>query len=917
MNLRIRKFSRLVLVPIGMLMFSGLVIAQFQPTAEQMRIINQLPPAQRQQALSALRQMQSQAEVDRSQANISEPLTKAVAKDSIVDVARRTQPPELEAEPASRVVIDLTPKSSLTANELKQLDEDPVLGQIQGSHFYKLDESGVLHLPGLAGIQLLGLNNDAIMQRLGAEPSLNVFDISAVLLDVQPIGTAALEPFGYDLFESNELGFDPPMAGPVPSDYALGPGDSIRVQLFGNVNGIYELNVSRDGVLNLPELGPITVSGLRFSEFRDDLKNRVEEMLIGTQISVTMGQLRTIRVFVLGDAKRPGSYVVSSLATISSALYRSGGLSEIGSMRNIALKRQGKTVATLDLYDLLLNGDTSTDRRLQSGDVIFVPPIGNTISVSGAVRRPAIYEVKAGATISDVIQLAGGFNSEAYPDAARLERIDNERRRIVLSFNVGSVPGSNKVVKNGDTLVIPTVLPEINDAVVLNGHVHRPGTYQWRPGMRLTDLIPSALDLSPGADADYVLIRRESRTDRSVDVLSADLGAALRDPGGAKDIELRGRDTVHVFSLAFGRQRIIAPILEQLRLQSQFGSVYNEVSINGQIRAPGAYPLEAGMRVSDLIRAGGNMAEGAYALDAELTRFVVVDGEYRTKEIIDVDLEAILSGNQTADLSLVAHDRLRISLVPGWDADWSVTLEGEVKYPGQYQVLRGETLSELLKRAGGLTEYAFPQGAIFLRKSLKEREREQMEILATRMETDLVSLSLETLDSTGANALRTGETLLNQLRNSEPVGRLVIDLELITKQSGDSSVVSNIAIKDGDRLLVPSKSQEVTVIGEVQQPTSHLYLPGSVRNDYIELSGGLTRRADKKLIYVVRASGAVIASGRSKWFGRGKTIEIRAGDTIVVPLETDKIRPLTFWTQVTQILYQGAIAVAAVRTFDN
>ena len=311
------------------------------------------------------------------------------------------------------------------------------------------------------------------------------------------------------------------------------------------------------------------------------------------------------------------------------------------------------------------------------------------------------------------------------------------------------------------------------------------------------------------------------------------------------------------------------------------------------------------------------MAEGAYALEAELTRFAVVNGEYRTKEIIEVDLDAILGGDQTADLSLAAHDQLKISLVPDWNAKWSVTLEGEVKFPGQYQILRGETLSQLLQRAGGLTDHAFPEGEIFLRQSLKEREREQVKLLVARMEADLTSLSLETLGTTGANALRSGQSLLEQLRNADPVGRLVIDIEQITSRGGDGAVTGDIELKDGDRLLVPTKPQEVTVIGEAQQPTSHLYQPGFTRDDYINLSGGLTRRADKKLIYVVRASGAVIASNRSKWFGRGAATAIQPGDTIVVPLKTDRIRPLTFWTQVTQILFQGAIAVAAIRTFDN
>jgi protein involved in polysaccharide export with SLBB domain len=481
----------------------NLAVAQtVQPTAEQMRMVNQLPPAQREQALAALRQMQSQSATQASQTRITEPLT--LPQSTPEEDLQQVIPPELQASAGSRIVINLIPKDSLTARERASIAMDPVLSQVQGSHFYELDESAVLRLPGLAEIPLMGLNDDEVMQRLGAESVLDVFDVTAVLLNAQPIGTEALELFGHDLFQNNEVGFDPPMAGPVPPDYVLGPGDSIRVQLFGNVNGVYEYDVSRDGTLNLPELGPVTVSGLPFSEFRKDLKNRVDEMLIGTQVSVTMGQLRTVRVFVLGDASRPGSYVVSSLATISSALYRSGGVSEIGSMRRIALKRQGKTVATMDLYDLLLKGDTSGDRRLQSGDVIFVPPIGKTVGVGGAVQRPAIYEVRDKSTVADVIQLAGGLDSEAFPEAARLERIDPDKGRVVLSVDAAGAASNSIVVMNGDTLVIPKVLPEVNDAVVLSGQVQRPGTYQWRPGMRLTDLITSALNLAPGADANYV-----------------------------------------------------------------------------------------------------------------------------------------------------------------------------------------------------------------------------------------------------------------------------------------------------------------------------------------------------------------------------------------------------------------------------
>ena len=910
-----KRLACLIVAALGAFMIGGMAIAQVQPTAEQMRMINQLPPAQREQALDALRQMQSPGSGETQLSTITEEeLTDTNFPKPEVD-----EPKEVirRAAPRTRIVITFTTKPTLSPSDKIVVDKDPVLMQLQGSHHFTLDDSGVLSLMGLQSVPVLGLTEDAIVDRLSAESLFAPFDIRARILEVQPIGVEALKPFGYDLFEQDGVGFDPPMAGPVPPDYVLGTGDTIRVQLFGNVNGIFEFSVSRDGVLNLPELGPVTVSGLTFLQFREDLKNRVNEMLIGTQVSVTMGQLRTIRVFVLGDANRPGSYVVSSLATMSSALYRSGGLSEIGSMRNISLKRKGKTIATLDLYELLLKGDTSGDQRLQSGDVLFIPPIGSTVSIGGAVRRPAIYEIKSGTSVDDILRIAGGTTSEAFLNAVRLERIDGERGRIVLSIDAASSPGRSTALIGGDTLVVPSVLPEVNDAVVLIGNVQRPGSYEWRNGMRLTDIVPSALDLTPGADASYILIRRENSVDRSISILSADLGAALRDPKSDDNIELHAKDTVHVFSLAFGRQRVIASILDELRLQSQFGSPHSQVSISGRIRAAGAYPLEPAMRVSDLIRAGGSMDEGAYGLRAELARFSVVNGEYRSKDIVDIDLDAIIRGDMSADIALEAHDHLSISLLPDWYTDWSVTIEGEVRFPGEYQVLRGESLTQLVQRAGGLTEHAFPEGAIFLRESLKEREREQIELLAARMEADLTSLSLETLDTTGAEALTTGESLLDQLRNAEPVGRLVIDVEQMTNRVGADARVRDIELRDGDQLLVPMSSQEVTVIGEAQQPTSHLFQPGFTRDDYIELSGGLTRRADEKLIYVVRASGAVIASERSRWFGRGGQSEIRPGDTIVIPLETDRIRPLTFWTNVTQILYQGAIAVAAIQTFSR
>ena len=882
-----------------LLLLSVSALAQnIQLSPEQLMMLNQLPPAQRQEAMEALRGLNSQQQ--QSQQSINEAISEFTGLE-VEDAEQETE--EMRAEARSRLVIGFDLPEEMSAAEKTEVEEDPIMQRLIGSRLFILDDNGILSLEGLASIPLLGLTEEDIQRRLEAETYLSKFVIDARILGQEPIGVEALEPFGYDIFEPRVGAMQSPASGPVPQDYVLGPGDTVRVQLFGNVNGIYEFEVSRDGVLNLPEIGPITVAGLPFSEFRQDLHERVREMLIGTQVSVTMGQLRTIRVFVLGDVKQPGSYVVSGLATMSSALYQGGGISKIGTLRDVQLKRNGRVASRLDLYELLLNGDTSSDMRLQPGDVIFVPPIGNTVRVAGAVKRPAIYETKGKTSVAAIIRIAGGLTADAYAGGVQLERIDGDRKTVAVDLSDDA--DANLLVRSGDTVLVPEVLPDLQETVVLSGHVYRPGNYEWRSGMRLTDLIRSTDELKPGVDTGYVLIRRERERGQPIQAVSANLAAALQAPASAANVKLEASDTVHVFSLALGRQRVVEPLVEELRLQSTVDSPAMEVEISGSVRAPGRYPLEPGMRISGLIRAGGNLSEAAHAYEAELTRYSANVNAAREISVVNVNLNAIREGDTSADLVLREHDYLIINRVPEWDTMWTVSLQGEVRFPGEYRVRRGETLAEVLQRAGGLTDKAFPEGAIFLRESLRKKESEQIEMLARRLEADLATLSLQSAAEGGTQTLDTGTVLLEQLRNTEAVGRLVIDLD---SQSG-------IELSDGDELLIPPHTQMVSVLGETQRNTSHLYDESLSRDDYINLSGGITRRADERRIYVVRASGAVVTSRRSKWLGRGGRVDIRPGDTIVVPLDADKMRPMTFWTNVTQILYQGALAVAAIQTF--
>jgi polysaccharide biosynthesis/export protein len=793
---------------------------------------------------------------------------------------------------------------------------------IRSRNPYQLTREGVLELPGFAGIRVAGLSDAQATLRLEVEPALRGLYFRVTKLPLTKSGVAGLKPFGYDLFENPPSTFAPITNVPVPADYVVGPGDVLEVQLYGNQNHFFSLPVGHDGQVNFPQIGPITVGGERFATVRQDIEARVARQLIGVKASVSMGETRAIRIFVLGEALDPGSYAVSGFATITSALYAAGGVKLIGSLRDIELKRQGKVIRHLDLYDLLIRGDTSNDVSLLPGDAVFIPPVGATVTVEGEVHRPAIYEIKNETTLGDLVQLAGGLTAEAEPNLAWLTRIDSHELRAVERVDLSSSAGRAQPLRNGDLLRITRLIPTLDSGVTLQGHVYTPGTVAYRPGMRLTDVIPSIDDLMPNADLHYVLIRRELPPDRRIAAFSADLAAALATPNGPADVTLMPRDRVIVFDLESGRDRIIQPLIEELRLQSHFDRPAEVVQVQGRVKVPGEYPLEPGMRVSDLLRAGGSLTDAAYGGKAELARYAVVNGEERQVELIPIDLAAVMRGDQQANIKLEPFDTLSVKQLSLWGEQEQVTLLGQVRFPGIYTVRQGETLKSVLLRAGGLTEFAFPQGAVFTRIELKEREQEQLNLLADRTQRDLAAMALQAMAGgalTGQggaaapeNVIQLGQSLLAQLKASRAVGRLVIDLpELMREPVGSQD---DVVLRNGDELIVPRYEQEVTVIGEVQSQTSHLYRANLTRDDYIALSGGMTTRANARKIYVVRANGSVVATESMHFFRVGsRTTQIDPGDTIVVPLNTEKLPPLPEWQAITGIIYNLAIGAAAVK----
>ena len=805
------------------------------------------------------------------------------------------------------------PAPTYEPQERMQLER--VIALVRARNPYVINRTGAIELPGFMPIMLAGLSDEQATRRLSVEPSLLKLAVKVTRLPVAKQGVAALKPFGYDLFSESPSTFAPVTDVPVPSDYIVGAGDELMVQLYGSQNRSFRLTVGRDGRVNFPELGPISVAGQRFNAVAASLESRVSRQMIGVRASVSMGDTRSIRVFVLGEANRPGSYTISGLGSVTTALFASGGVKSIGSLRDIQLKRQGAVIRRIDLYDLLIRGDTSNDAKLLQGDVIFIPPAGPTAAIDGEVRRPAIYELKGETNVADLVALAGGLTSEADNSRAAVVRINEQRQRVVLNVPLSTAEGRSERLRNGDSLRVLRLRPTLDSGVAIEGFVFRPGVVAWRDGLRLSDVIPSVDDLRPNADLNYLVIRRELPPDRRIAVLSADLSAALKAPGSSSDVQLAPRDRIIVFDTESGRQQVLAPLIDELKRQSRLDRPTEVVSVAGRVKAAGDYPLEPGMRISDLLRAGGNLQDAAYGAKAELTRYRVSSGGRET-ELIEVDLAAVIRGDATANVVLQPFDYLNVKEVPEWGEQEQVTISGEVRFPGTYPIRRGETLRSMLDRAGGLTSLAFPSGAVFTRVELQEREQQQIDRLAERLQSDLAVAALQGSQANQAGAgqaLAVGQSLLSQLKGAKAVGRLVIDLDRVLASAPSSA--NDVVLRSGDQLIIPKTKQEVTVIGEVQNSTSHLYRESLERDDYIALSGGLTRKADDGRIYVVRADGSVISSESSGWFRRGSQVVIRPGDTIVAPLDTERLPPLPLWQAVTQIVYNLAIAAAAVNSF--
>lgn len=702
-----------------------------------------------------------------------------------------------------------------------------------------------------------------------------------------------ISQYGYGLFSGAPSTFSPAVDIPVPPEYVLGPGDELLVQLYGSRDDTLTLVVDRNGVVELPKVGTLTVAGLSFAQAKAAIAEQISNKSVGVSASVTMGRLRSIRVFVLGDVEHPGSYLISGFSTMSHALFAAGGVSKSGSLRHIKLKRSGKTVNELDLYDFLLKGDSRGDRRLMAGDVVFVPPLGRVVGVAGKANRPAIYELNEEKTVQDVLLMAGGALSDADVNHMQIDRLEASGDRALL--DVASQERLN--IKNGDILMLFPIPAVRTNMVSLLGHAKRPGQYGWHKDMPLTELIKSPDDLLPGAFLDYALIQRTDPLTRAVSTVRVSLDNLLVKQDKQADLMLKPDDQVYIFS-----KSSIDPL--------------NVVLISGTVVNPGQYPFAEPMKLLDLLFAAGGPSEDAYLKVAELTRYDIVDGERRVSSHFEVNLSEAMAGNANANVELKPHDELFVRTIANWKPSAWIELQGEVVHPGKYPVEEGERLSSVLMRAGGYTKAAYLRASFFTRESVRLDEQAQLDELArkteaevTKMEATGATLRDDALRARQLAKLENAKRIAEQLKSIKATGRVVVELDNVEKLKESTF---DIAIRDGDKLVIPMRPDVVQVLGEVYNQTAFVYRPNTDSGLYLKMAGGATRTGDVEHFYVVRANGLVDV-GSKGWFS-SSVASVEPGDTIIVPQIIEQSNFLDATLDWSRVMMQVGVSLASMKT---
>ena len=662
---------------------------------------------------------------------------------------------------------------------------------------------------------------------------------------------------------------------PIGPDYIVGPGDTLTINMWGGVTQSITRIVDRDGRILLPDAGSLDLAGLSLEKAESLIEDKLKRQFRNVQATVVVSHLRSVRVYVVGDVQRPGGYDISSLATPLSALYAAGGPTSIGSLRFARHYRGQKLIEEVDLYEFLLHGVRNGSVRFQSGDTLLVPPAGAQVAVSGAIKRPAIYELKPGeSTLASLIDDAGGFTASASLGHITVERIDANRQRETITLNISGEEGSQSDrqaiaafhVQDGDRIQIAPILPYSQRAIYLEGHVVRPGRLPYTDGMRLSDVLHSYQDMLPEPAAHGEIVRLIP-PDLHAETIDFNVSEVLIGNG---NLNLQPFDTIRIF----GRYEVDAP----------------KVTIQGEVLRPGTYPLSKGMTAAQLVRMAGGFKRDALLDSADLTSYGIVNGNRIDGKLETIHIGAAVAGTEpNADLPLKAGDILTIHQITGWnDIGESLTIVGQVRFPGTYGFQEGEHLSSVLRRAGGFRDTAYPEGAVLEREQVRELQEKSRQELIHQIETSAAAARLSPTLAAGETEGRLQlikaqqDEVLSELKSHPPTGRQVVHIS--SDIDSWANTPADIELRRGDVLTIPKRPSFVLVTGQVYNATAVTFSPGKTAGWYLSRAGGTNTVANRKEIFIIRANGSVIGRHSGGWFDpHVLSTKLNPGDVIVVP----------------------------------
>jgi protein involved in polysaccharide export with SLBB domain len=725
-----------------------------------------------------------------------------------------------------------------------------------------------------------------------------------------------LQMFGANLFRTVPSTFAPVDNVPVTPDYVIGPGDEIQIRAWGQIDVDYNAAVDRDGTISVPKVGVINVAGIKANDLPAYLKTVFGRTFRNFQLTATLGKLRSIQIFVVGQAKRPGTYTVSSLSTLVTAVFAAGGPSSKGSMRNIQLKRGNQVVAEFDLYDLLLSGDKSRDAKLLPGDVIYIPPVGPLVAVTGSVNVPAVYELRQSTVLFDLIRWAGGLATTAAGQKATVERIEDHKARKVEEFPL-DMGGLSRSIRDGDLVTVYSLVPRFDNAVALRGDVAQPGRFPWREGMRVRDLIPDREALLSG---DYWVKRNQTvGLDKNVTSIlnqQAATGTRLtvedlsrrRKPGGELDATLG--DTIRRLQTESEAAKFLDP--------NQTSSAVQITRLQDANKGTLEAAKSDAQRLINQIKPSQREVNWDYAVIERLNRNDL------TTSLIPFNLgKAVIDGDPEQNLLLQPGDIVTVFSkedikVPISKQTQYIRLEGEFNSSGVHQIAPGETLRQLVARVGGIAPNAYLFGAQFTRESTRVQQEKSLDDALNRLERDISRFNAlraqnVTSPEDAASLKQQAENqqaLLVRLRQIRPIGRIVLELP----EEAQMANLPDLPLEDGDRFLVPSQPSMVSVFGSVYTESSFIYRPEKRVADYLSQAGGPTKSADAGSIYVLRADGSVKSKQQTGFFTASlERSRLMPGDSIVVPEELDRTTITRALKDISQIFYQFGLGAAAVK----